>query len=240
MALGRVRAISLDLDDTLWACEEVIERAEARLYEWLATNYPAITARHSREAMRARRQALAERDARLAADLSRLRVESLQLHAREAGYPESLALAGLEVFLAERNRVRLYADALPLLRRLQGQVPLIALTNGNADIGRAGLGAFFALSLSAADVGAAKPDPAMFHAACRRLSIRTGELLHIGDDPLRDVHAARSIGARAIWVNREATAWPEGLRRPDHEVGTLSDLSPELLPVADDPPSESA
>ena len=44
---GRIRLISLDLDDTLWACPPVIRRAEQRVFDWLRRNYPLITARHS-------------------------------------------------------------------------------------------------------------------------------------------------------------------------------------------------
>ena len=36
-----LRAISLDLDDTLWPVWPAIRRAEAGLHEWLATHAPA-------------------------------------------------------------------------------------------------------------------------------------------------------------------------------------------------------
>lgn len=228
MATRRPRALSFDLDDTLWACDDVIDRSERVLYDWLQRHYPRITAAHDLEGMRAIRLQLAGARPHLAADLSLLRLVSLRRHAREAGYPETLAEQGLEVFLAERHRVVLYPEVLPLLRDLRARFPLIALTNGNASIDRIGIGQYFDVALSAADVGAAKPDPAMFHAACRRLSIRTGDLLHVGDDPLRDVHAARSIGARAVWVNRCDAAWPGDLRRANHEITTLVDLPPLL------------
>lgn len=218
------RAISFDLDDTLWPCADVIERAEQRLYDWLAEHYPAIPAAYSCEEMRQLRLALAARRSELAADLTRLRRVSLQQHAREAGYPPDLADAAIEVFLAERHSVTLYPDVLPLLDRLRGRVPLIALTNGNACIARVGLGHYFDVAVSAADVGAAKPDPAMFRAACRQLSLRPGDLLHVGDDPLRDVHAARSLGARAVWLNRAGASWPDELGPAEHELTDLASL----------------
>ena len=218
------KAISFDLDDTLWPCADVIERAERKLYAWLVEHYPAIPAAYSREEMRQARLALASRRTDLAADLSRLRRVSLQQHAREVGYPPDLAEAAIEVFLAERHCVNLYPDVLPLLERLRGQVPLIALTNGNACVKRVGIGDYFDLSLSAADVGAAKPDPAMFRAACEHLSLRPNDLLHVGDDPLRDVHAARSLGARTIWVNRAGASWPTELAPAAHEVTDLGAL----------------
>lgn len=222
------RALSFDLDDTLWACEEVIERAERAVHDWLARHYPAITDEFDLETMRAIRHDTATRDPSLAADLTRLRHESLVWHARRAGYPESLAEQAVAVFLDERHRVCLYDDVLPVLRQLQAHVPLIALTNGNADLARIGLDHLFEVRLSAADVGAPKPDPAMFRAACDRLGLRPGDLVHVGDDPRLDVHAARRFGARAVWVNRAAAPWPEGLPRPHHEMVSLAPL-PELL-----------
>lgn len=222
------RAISFDLDDTLWACDDVIGRAEEAVYEWLQRYCPRITAEYDLEAMRQVRMETAAVRPDLQVDLTRLRHETLVWHARRAGYDAGLADAAVEVFLDERHRVELYPDVRPVLDRLAGRFRLIALTNGNADVHRAGIGDWFEVALSAADVGAPKPDPAMFEQACGTLGIRPGELLHVGDDPLRDVHAARRFGARAFWINREGREWPADLRRAHHEDETLSGL-PDLL-----------
>ncbi|MDZ7787989.1 MAG: HAD-IA family hydrolase [Halofilum sp. (in: g-proteobacteria)] len=222
------RAISFDLDDTLWACDDVIGRAEEAVYGWLQRYCPRITAEYDLEAMRQVRMETAAVRPDLQADLTRLRHETLAWHARRAGYDVALADAAVEVFLDERHRVELYPDVHPVLERLAGRFRLIALTNGNADVHRAGIGDWFEVALSAADVGAPKPDPAMFEHACGTLGIRPGELLHVGDDPLRDVHAARRFGARAFWVNREGREWPADLRRAHHEAETLSGL-PDLF-----------
>lgn len=217
-------ALSFDLDDTLWSGEEVLARAERALYEWLEAHYPRITETYDLERMKAVRHDMARASPVLAADLTRLRRESLRWHAREAGYPEDLAEAGVEVFLSERHAVSVYPDVVPLLERLRASFPLVALTNGNANVYRTELGEYFDLAISAADVGVPKPHPSMFRRACRKLSVRTGDLLHIGDDPLRDVHAARGVGARAVWVNRNGSRWPEDLRRAHNEIETLADL----------------
>ncbi|MEF8833695.1 MAG: HAD family hydrolase [Halofilum sp. (in: g-proteobacteria)] len=222
------RAISFDLDDTLWACDDVIGRAEEAVYAWLQRQCPRITAEYDLEAMRQARMETAAVRPDLQADLTRLRRETLVWHADRAGYDGGIADAAIEVFLDERHRVELYPDVHPVLERLAGRCRLIALTNGNADVYRAGIGDWFEVALSAADVGAPKPDPAMFEQACARLGIRAGDLLHVGDDPLRDVHAAHRFGARAFWLNREGRAWPADLRRPHYEDATLTGL-PELL-----------
>jgi putative hydrolase of the HAD superfamily len=166
------RAISFDLDDTLWACDDVIGRAEDAVYGWLQRYCPRITAEYDPESMRQVRMETAAVRPDLQADLTRLRHETLAWHARRAGYDVALADAAIEVFLDERHRVELYPDVHPTLERLAGRFRLIALTNGNADVHRAGIGDWFEVALSAADVGAPKPDPAMFERACGTLGIR--------------------------------------------------------------------
>jgi putative hydrolase of the HAD superfamily len=48
--LHRIRAITLDLDDTLWEITPVIRRAEAALWSWLGENFPKIPEAFSPEA----------------------------------------------------------------------------------------------------------------------------------------------------------------------------------------------
>ncbi|MEP6790835.1 MAG: HAD family hydrolase, partial [Ramlibacter sp.] len=42
--IGKIRAISFDLDDTLWPIWPTIERAEKTLHNWLAENAPMAAA----------------------------------------------------------------------------------------------------------------------------------------------------------------------------------------------------
>ena len=57
-----------------------------------------------------------------------------------------------------------------------------------------------------------------------------GRLVHVGDDPVRDVAGAAAVGLGTIWVNRPAAAWP-GSRRPDAEVRSLSELTDVLVKI---------
>lgn len=222
------RVLSFDLDDTLWSCDDVIERAEQVVHGWLAERHPRITDEFDRETMRQLRWRFAEQRPELAVDLTELRRVSLRWHAERAGYDAqtgaALAEQGVSVFLDARHQVTPYADVRPVLERLAQHYPLVAVTNGNADVMRTELADLFDLALSAADVGAAKPDPAVFRAVCEAHGIRAGDLVHVGDDPIRDVHAARAFGARAIWLNRAGDPWPEDLPRGHHELDSLHDL----------------
>ena len=106
---------------------------------------------------------------------------------------------------------------------------LVSVTNGNSQIEHTPLHASFDISLTAAEVGAAKPDPAVFHAASERSGIPLDGFLHVGDDPERDVRAAQRLGLSTVWVNRHGRDWPVGTPRADLEIGELSALVTSLL-----------
>ena len=59
-AVGRrnIRAVTLDLDDTLWPCEPTLLRAERLTLEWLAARVPEVIAPWSIERLRERRMAI--------------------------------------------------------------------------------------------------------------------------------------------------------------------------------------
>jgi FMN hydrolase / 5-amino-6-(5-phospho-D-ribitylamino)uracil phosphatase len=209
------RALTLDLDDTLWPVWPAIERAERRVHAWLAEHAPRAAAKYDAIGLRRLRFDVERARPELAHDLSALRRESLRLALTDAGEDGSLAEPAFELFLEERNSVELFDDALPALEKLASRYSIVALTNGNADLARIGIDHLFIGKISAREVGAPKPDPRMFHEACRRLGLGPAEVLHVGDDLERDVRAALDAGLGAAWVVRpeihpEPAPAPEG------------------------------
>jgi putative hydrolase of the HAD superfamily len=198
----RLRALTLDLDDTLWPVMPVIERAEAVLHDWFVEHAPRVAQRFDASQRREVRNAVAREHPHWAHDLSAQRLEAIRRLLAGADEDEALAAVAFEVFYAERQRVQLYDDVLEALRRLSGRWPLVALSNGNADVVRVGLGDWFIDSVSARQVGVAKPDRRIFEAACRRLGCAPHEVLHIGDDALLDVAGARAAGLQTAWIRR--------------------------------------
>lgn len=222
--VSAIRAISLDLDDTLWPIGPTILRAEEELAQWLAGQAPR-TATLLRDG--AQRLALREHVVRsrpdIGHDLSALRRESIREALRRSDEDTALAEAAFEVFFAARMRVQLFPDVLDALARLSARYPILALSNGNADVHRVGLGAYFAHSISARECGFAKPDPRIFHLAANRLSLKPEQVLHVGDDPALDVLGALDAAMPVVWVNRDARSWPHDAR-PHHTVGDLHGL----------------
>jgi putative hydrolase of the HAD superfamily len=221
-----IRAISIDLDDTLWPIKPVIRAAEQRLHDWLDSHCPAVTEGYSIEELRALRNRLAEERPERAHDITWLRKRTLKQALREYGYCDEFVEAAFEVFLAARHEVTLFDDVLPGLETLGSRYPLCCLSNGNADVDRIGL-SHFQFSLNAREAGQPKPHPAMFEEACRRFELQPDAVLHVGDHPVQDIDGAAQIGMRTVWLNRNGTVF-SGSRTPDREISSFLEL-PDLL-----------
>lgn len=198
------RALTLDLDDTLWPIGPTIARAETVLHTWLRENAPATAIRYDLIAMRALRSEVALDNPHLLHDLSALRHECLRRALRQSGDDEALATPAFDVFFAARQDVVLFDEVLDVLERLAQRFPLLALTNGNADLGRIGLSRYFRGSVTARTAGVAKPDPRIFLLACETLGCSPREVLHVGDDYQLDVVGAVQAGMQAAWLRRDA------------------------------------
>lgn len=219
-----IRAISLDLDDTLWPIWPVIERAEAALHAYLARHCPRTASAYPVARMRALREQVATEHPHLAHDFSAQRMICLERALQASGDDSAHARPAFEALYVERNRVGFYADALPALDALAARFPLAALTNGNADLKRIGIDQRFSVIVAARDLGVAKPERAIFEHTARQLGLAPEEVLHVGDDPRLDVDGAARAGMRTCWINRERATWPAMLIRPELEVRTLDRL----------------
>ncbi len=227
--LPQIRAISLDLDDTLWPIWPTIARAEQVLLDWLHLHAPATAALHaSPAALRAVREEVGRTRHDLKHDLSALRREAIRLSLTRAGDDPALAEAAFEVFFAERQNVQLFDDALPALEFLAARYPLVSLSNGNADLQRVGLGRFFQGAITAQGFGVAKPDARIFHEAARLAGVPPEAVLHVGDDATLDVLGALDAGLQAAWTNRDEALWPHEGREPHLACYDLSELCAAL------------
>ncbi len=232
--LEKIRAISLDLDDTLWPIWPTIERAEQVLLAWLTEHAPATAAMCATPgALREIRAHMVTHRPDLAHDMSGLRRESIRLALTRAGDDPALAEPAFEAFFAERQNVTLYPDVLPALEFLAARYPLVSLSNGNADLQRVGLARYFRGGISAFAFGVAKPDARIFHAAAGLAGVAAHEVLHVGDDTVLDVLGARRAGMQAAWANRVEAIWPhadgspagvQGLEFDDEAQGHVPDF----------------
>ncbi|HLO03277.1 MAG TPA: HAD family hydrolase [Symbiobacteriaceae bacterium] len=123
-----------------------------------------------------------------------------------------------------------FPEVLPLLQRLQGaDRKLGIITNGppgahqRQKLAVAGLERFFGeFVFISSEVGAAKPDPRIFHHALQALGSRPEEALFVGDSLPGDAGGALGAGLAAYWLDLHQTgaAVPPGIQR----ITTLTQL----------------
>lgn len=220
----RIKAISLDLDDTLWPIWPVIARAEQALQDWLRPHAPntATLLADAEQRLALRREVQRQRP-EIGHDLRTLRQELIRLALQRHGEDTALVAPAYEVFIAERMRVELYEDARPALAWLAQRFPVVAVSNGNADLHRIGLGEYFHAGLSAQAYGVGKPDARIFHAAASAAGVQPQEVLHVGDDAALDMLGALQAGLQAVWVNRAGHDWRHDEALRPH--ATVSDMA---------------
>lgn len=228
MARQAIRAVLLDLDDTLWPVWPVIKRAEREVRQWLQEVYPLVHERFDAQAMTVLRQELMRVHADKLHDLTFLRRRVYEEMAVRTDVGASFVDEAFELFDHWRNQVDLFPGAESALAAIAKRVPVVALTNGNASVERIGLGAYFQVSVHAGQAGAAKPDRQIFDLALQHLQMSAEEVLHVGDDPTADVAGAQGAGIRVAWINRQQADWQNVQPRPDFDVRDLGELVAQL------------
>ena len=219
-----IKVIGFDLDETLWDVDPVLLRAQGILNDWLKARVPNLV--NDAVTLQALREKLLEQDPGLVHRLTEFRQRMIELTMMNSGVPtkeaKQLAASAMEVFLVARNEITFYEGALAAITHLAGKYALGALTNGNADIHRLGLGEHFSFAFSAEDVGASKPAPDLFHAALEHTGCQPDEMIFVGDDPVRDVDAANQVGLHTIWF-KNRKLYP-GETEPTATIQHLRDL----------------
>lgn len=227
-----IKAISFDLDDTLWPLLPVIIKAEQKTNAWLKKNYPAASRLIQSDSMLKIRNRLIRENPKLVYQLSNLRSHVLSELGLEAGFSkedsEKMAKDSFEIFFEERNKVSLYDGAEETLKALKDKFILGAITNGNADLKKIGLDHIFKITLSASDVNAGKPDPKIFEAFIEKTGFRPQEICHVGDHPKNDIEGALNAGMKAIWFNEKKIDNPFE-RSSVIEINSWKELEPEII-----------
>ncbi|MDO5102843.1 MAG: HAD family hydrolase [Lautropia sp.] len=224
-----VKAITLDLDDTLWPVAPVLARAEQQLTDWLARHAPrtaaSLAGRYHYPALKARYPERAH-------DVSWMRLQFLREVLAQHGEDPALAEPAFECFYEARQQVAPYDEVESVLAHWCHHYRLGVITNGNADVTRMPMGRFFSVVVSAHRFGAAKPDPALFMAASEALAVEPHAILHIGDDRRLDVEAAQQAGFQSAWLRRPDLAQHD-VQSHTENAGTPPRVFPDLLAIRD-------
>jgi putative hydrolase of the HAD superfamily len=122
----------------------------------------------------------------------------------------------LEALLAA-IRFRAYPEVPDVLARLRESGARLAVVS-NWDVSlhdvleRTGLRPLVDAVVISAELGVAKPDPAIFRAALDRLGAAAEGAVHVGDSLEHDVAGARAAGLEAVLVARNGAAAPDAVR----------------------------
>jgi putative hydrolase of the HAD superfamily len=212
-----VRAILLDALGTLIGFEPPAPHLHGELRR---RGYPVPLA----EAERAIRAEIAYYRAHLDEGRDRESLHELRVRcARAMGLdvPEPVALDALLASL----RFFAYPDSAPTLIALRKRgIRLVVVSNWDWSLherlAETGLTPLLDGALTSAEVGAAKPDPAIFAAALELTGTTPEQTWHVGDTPAADVDGARAAGITPVLIARDADV-----------PGAVRSLA-ELIPLA--------
>jgi putative hydrolase of the HAD superfamily len=137
----------------------------------------------------------------------------------------SLALDDVLDALLGAIRFRPYPEVPDALARLrEGGARLAVVSNWDVSLHdvleRTGLRPLVDAVAISAELGVAKPDPAIFRAALERLDAPADGALHVGDSLEHDIAGARAAAIDAVLVTRNGAQAPEGVR----SVRSLAEL----------------
>ncbi|WP_310616776.1 5-amino-6-(5-phospho-D-ribitylamino)uracil phosphatase YigB [Pantoea sp.] len=202
--LRQIKAITFDLDDTLYDNHPVIRKTTAESHAALQAYHPAL-GDFTPADYQALRDELLVREPEIYHDVSEWRRRSVELALINVGLSAAEATKGasevMSVFHRWRSEVEMPEETHATLTALGNKVPLVAITNGNANPEKLGLSCYFEFALRAGPHGRAKPWQDMYHLASERLGIAPEHILHVGDDLTTDVAGSLRAGMQACWIN---------------------------------------
>jgi len=222
-AARRIRVALFDLDDTLFAHREAVERGITAYRavlggEVAAADAAAESARwHELEEEHYHRYLAGELDFR---GQRRARARSFLAPYGLVVETDDEADAWWDGYIVHyENAWSLHDDTLPCLDALTtgpDPVRIGLVTNGDLNAQTAKLRATGLLpriehTVASGDVGVAKPDAAIFERACSVFGVEPGSAACIGDRLATDALGASTAGLLGVWLDRTGSATDEQL-----------------------------
>ncbi|KOC88651.1 5-amino-6-(5-phospho-D-ribitylamino)uracil phosphatase YigB [Winslowiella iniecta] len=202
--LRPIKAITFDLDDTLYDNYEVIRRTQQESHAFLQAYHPGLN-NFTQQAYQTLRDELRQQEPEIYHDVSEWRRRAVERAMLNVGLTTAEADKGsrevMTNFAHWRSQIDVPEETHLTLAALAERFPLVAVTNGNAEPHLFGLDGYFKFILRAGPHGRAKPYHDMYHLAAEKLAIPLENILHVGDDLTTDVAGAVRCGMQACWIN---------------------------------------
>ena len=222
-----MRAVLLDLDDTLYPEEAFVLSGFGAVAEW------------------------AERELGIPADEGRAELEALfragvrgdtfdRWLGERVVRRDGAVVDAVGVYRGHEPAIEPFPEALALVDRLRRGHRLGLLSDGDDEVQRRklralGLADRFDAVLVTGELGREhwKPSPRGFQVLLERLGATPGDAVYVSDNPVKDFLGARRAGIRSVRVRRPGGLYA-GLEprtaehAPDAEVGSLEDVQAAL------------
>ncbi len=229
-SLQTIKAMTFDLDDTLYDNWPIIREVERKATQWLQQNHP-ISQQWDKAQWQAFKFQLAEQNPMLKHDVTEWRYQQIKQGLGHLGYDDPKATEAAQTLIQHvldwRSDFDVPHETHQFLTTLSERVPLVAITNGNVDVDKIGLGRYFSLVLKAGPDGRAKPYADMFDKAADFLALPRQQILHVGDHVVTDVAGAKRNGFSACWFNDRGLEARDVRRMkllPDVEITRIEQL----------------
>ena len=221
------KAISFDLDDTLYDNHPIIIKAEAEFFTYLTSTYPKLSELTERK-WHLYKNLIVKETPSLRHDVSLWRKEILKRVMVVYGMPMVDAIKHAEIafqkFLHLRSDFSVPEENITLLKQLAQHYPVVAITNGNVNVKQIGLNKSFEFVLKAGDDLNSKPHVDLFQQAALKLEINISDILHVGDHLITDVYGAQNNQAQAVWFNPNKRNLDGAKLLPSVEIADIQDL----------------
>ena len=207
----RYKAVLMDVDDTLFDFQAGNRRAVDRLMDEIGYFHPDRYDQYEQINLACWR----------ALEQGRMTQAQLQT-ARFARFfdayriPGDAEAAGRRFVALLGQQAILLPGALETARAVAARLPVLILTNGITAVQKSRLALsplkdVVAGMVISQEVGAAKPDPAIFDIALERLGVGRRDALMVGDGVNSDIRGANNAGVDACWFNPRGETLPEGV-----------------------------
>ncbi|OCG23206.1 hypothetical protein A9G11_06310 [Gilliamella sp. wkB108] len=202
-SINQIKAITFDLDDTLYDNSLIVEKAEDELIKTLQ-QYDQLH-NITKADYFAVKNSVFDNNPEIYHDVILWRIETITSILTKAKFPSSKIADIIDECLATFNIWRHKMDVpqatYTLLAKLATKYPLAVITNGNVEVNRIGLGDYFQFSLRGGPDGRSKPFPEIFELAVNKLNVPAHQILHVGDNLSTDVNGAINSGLLSCWIN---------------------------------------
>lgn len=222
------KAISFDLDDTLYHNGPIMEVTEAKMARYFdALLTPKIPGSFDFDFWLPYRNQLLFTQPELIHDVGALREAAYALGLQYLGYnlatAKQASAQAQDYFNVCRSDFIVPQASHDLLSELQKKYPLIAISNGNANTQSLGIDHYFTHIYHAGNGNKQKPNADMFHQACKQINIEPLELLHVGDCGYSDIYGAHAAGCQSAWISTYNIGKPLKVL-PNIHINDINDL----------------